>query len=93
MESSRRAPSKDSTAVEQLGLRDEETLRSLQGSFVLIADLRMRRHADLVRAGRPPDNEVDTDELPRIVRAGLQEALRIVDESQHLLPPILHGWA
>lgn len=80
-------------AVEELGVRDEEMLRSLQGSFVLIADLRMRRHADLVRAGRPPHNEVDTEELSRIVRAGLQEALRIVDESQHLLPPILHGWA
>jgi CBS domain-containing protein len=80
-------------AIERLGLGDEESMQSLQSSFVLIADLRMRHQAGLLRAGESPDNEVDTDDLPRIVRAGLQEALRIVDESQRLLPPVLHGWA
>ena len=80
-------------AVERLGLGDEESMRSLQSSFVLIADVRMRHQAGQVRAGKRPDNVVDTDDLPRIVRAGVREALRIVAESQRLLPPALHGWA
>ncbi len=79
-------------AAERLGLHDRETMRSLQTSFELLADLRLRHQADQLRAGRPLDNEVDTDSLPRIVRAGLREALRIVDESQRLLPPTHHGW-
>jgi CBS domain-containing protein len=79
-------------AVEQLDLEEAEMVRSLRSSFTLIADFRLRHHADLVRAGRPPDDEVDTESMPRIVRAGLQEALRITDESLCVLFPVLHGW-
>ena len=80
-------------AIEHLGDLDPAALQSLRSAFALIADLRLQHHADLLRAGGPLDNTVDTAKLPRLVHAGLQEALRVVDDVQRLLPPVLHGWA
>jgi CBS domain-containing protein len=79
-------------ALEERGILASDTARSLGGAFALIGQLRLQRHASLLRDGRPPSNQIDTDRLSRLTRAGLQEAMRVIDGSQKLLPPPLHGW-
>ena len=79
-------------ALDGLGSVDAQTLRSLRAAYTAISDLRLHHHAELLQAGRRPDNAVDTATLPRLTHAVLQEALRVVESAQKLLPPPLHGW-
>jgi hypothetical protein len=43
-------------------------------------------HAESVRAGRKPDNVIDTDALRPLTRANLQEALREIAATQSRFP-------
>ena len=79
-------------ALDGLGSVDAQTLRSLRAAYTAISDLRLHHHAELLQAGRRPDNAVDTATLPRLTHAVLQEALRVIDGAQKMLPPPLHGW-
>jgi len=69
-----------------------ETVEALRDAYATIARLRMVRHAELVRTGAQPSNVIGAESLPRLTRAGLLEALRVVRDAQCLLPPPLHGW-
>jgi CBS domain-containing protein len=76
----------------RLGHLSGESLTSLRAAYIAISDVRLQHHAELLRAGRRPDNAVDTALLPRLTHAILQEALRVVDGAKRLMPPPLHGW-
>jgi hypothetical protein len=51
--------------------------------------LQLRHHAHAIRAGRSPDNVIDTATLRPLTRATLHEALREVDAApkRFLRPP------
>jgi CBS domain-containing protein len=86
-----------STADRLERLEDSEvlapkTVDGLRAAFATLSRVRMARHAELVRGGAEAGNVVDADELSRTSRAELTEALRVVADAQHLLPPPLRGW-
>jgi CBS domain-containing protein len=70
------------SAVEEGGRRGRESARSLCEAFLSMAHLQLRHHANAIRAGRPPDNAIDTAKLRPLTKAGLQEALRVVAAAQ-----------
>jgi len=63
-----------------------ESGRALREAFTSMAQLRLRHHADAFRAGRTPDNAVDSETLSPLARVSLQEALRVVAAAQKDLP-------
>jgi CBS domain-containing protein len=69
-------------AVEEAGSRGRESAQSLREAFLNMAQLQLRHHANAIRAGRPPDNAIDTAKLRPLTRASLQEALRVVAAAQ-----------
>ena len=69
-------------AVEEAGGTGSESAQSLREAFLSMAHLQLRHHANAIRAGRPPDNAIDTTKLRPLTRAGLQEALRVVAAAQ-----------
>ena len=69
-------------AVEESGSRGRESAQSLREAFLNMAHLQLRHHANAIRAGRPPDNAIDTAKLRPLTRASLQEALREVAAAQ-----------
>lgn len=69
-------------AVEEAGSRGRESAQSLREAFLNMAHLQLRHHANAIRAGRPPDNAIDTAKLRPLTRASLQEALRVVAAAQ-----------
>ena len=69
-------------AVWEAGALDAETERSLREAFTSMLSLQLRHHADAIRAGRPPDNIVNVDDLRPLSRVELQEALRLVAATQ-----------
>ncbi|HJW74472.1 MAG TPA: DUF294 nucleotidyltransferase-like domain-containing protein, partial [Thermoleophilia bacterium] len=68
-------------------LRDADVLsgereRSLHEAFVAMAHLQLRHHANAIRRGETPDNEIIVANLRPFTRVTLQEALREVAEAQ-----------
>ena len=51
-----------------------------------MTQLQARHHANGVRAGRVPDNRIDTPRLRPLTKASLQEGLRVVAAVQEQLP-------
>ena len=70
------------TAVEEAGRRGRESAQPLREAFLSMSHLQLRHHANAIRAGRPPDNAIDTAKLRPLTRASLQEALRVVAAAQ-----------
>ena len=73
-------------AVEGAGTKGSESAQSLREAFLGMAQLQLRHHADAIRAGRAPDNAIDTATLRPITKTSLQEALRVVVAEQRRLP-------
>jgi CBS domain-containing protein len=69
-------------AVQEAGGRGSESAQALREAFLSMAHLQLRHHADAIRAGRRPDNAIDTATLRPLTKAGLQEALRVVAAAQ-----------
>ena len=79
-------------AVCDLDAEGAECVRTLRESYLTIKQLQLEHHADAVRAGRPPDNTIDTRALRPLTRANLQEALRAVAAAQTRFPRLAGGW-
>ena len=73
-------------AVQDAGAKGSDSAQSLREAFLHMAGLQLRHHAKAIRAGRSPDNTVDTARLRPLTKAGLQEALRVVAAVQRPLP-------
>ena len=69
-------------AVCDLDAGSAECDRTLRESYLTIKQLQLQHHAEAVRAGRKPDNTIDTRALRPLARANLQEALREVAAAQ-----------
>jgi CBS domain-containing protein len=73
-------------AVDEVKGQDTESERSLREAFISISHLQLRHHANAVRAGRRPDNLIDTAILRPLTRVTFQEALRVVAAAQKRFP-------
>jgi CBS domain-containing protein len=60
--------------------------RTLREAYLAAKQVQLEHHAEAVRAGRKPDNVIDTDALRPLTRANLQEALREVAAAQSRFP-------
>jgi len=78
-------------AVGDLDADAAELGRTLREAYLTIKQLQLQHHADAVRAGRTPDNVIDTDALRPLTRANLQEALREVAAAQSRSPQLSAG--
>ena len=66
-------------AIREAGGLSAESEQLLREAFVSMSHLQLRHHAHAIRAGRRPDNIIDTTTLRPLTRATLHEALREVD--------------
>ena len=57
--------------------------------YKAVWSLRIRHHANLIRAGRRPDDAVDSTRLRPLTYAELQEALRVIAAAQKRTPEIV----
>jgi CBS domain-containing protein len=73
-------------AVEEKGGAGSESSSALREAFVGMSLLRLRHHAEGLRAGRAPDDAIDTADLRPLTRVTLREALRVVAAAQRQLP-------
>ena len=73
-------------AVCEVDAEAAECDRTLRESYLSMKELQMEHHAEAVRAGRKPDNSIDTDTLRPLTRVTLREALRVVAAAQERLP-------
>jgi CBS domain-containing protein len=67
------------------GRMSEEMGQALEESFHLLWQIRLEHQARSVRAGVPPDDEVDPRDLGPLTRQALKEAFRMIDRAQELL--------
>lgn len=72
-------------ALQAMQALDAELADALRRAFVRITTLRLTHQGDEVRAGRRPNDAVDTTLLDPLTHAELQEALRIIDSAQQLV--------
>jgi CBS domain-containing protein len=73
-------------AVRDAGFLGAKSERSLREAFISMSHLQLRHHANAIRAGRPPDNDIDVAALRPLTRVVLQEALREADAAQKWFP-------
>jgi len=73
-------------AVQEAHGKGSESARSLREAFMSLSQLQLRHHANAIRAGRAPDNAIDTTTLRPLTKVALQEALREVAAAQKRLP-------
>ena len=69
-------------AAERLGALPGADATALREAFLIVSGVRMRHHADAVRAGGPPDNAIEPAALPPLARAELYSALRAIADAQ-----------
>jgi len=69
-------------AVCELDSEGADCDRTLREAYLTIKQLQLEHHAEVVRAGRRPDNTIDTHTMRPLARANLQEALREVAAAQ-----------
>jgi CBS domain-containing protein len=72
------------TTLERMGALDPPLAESLQRAFVRTTAIRLEHHAEALRAGRRPDDAIDTALLDPLSHAELQQALRLIDSAQQL---------
>ena len=70
-------------AICKLDAQGAECDRTLREAYLTLKQLQLEHHAEAVRAGKKPDNVIDTDALRPLTRANLQEALRAVAAAQN----------
>ncbi len=63
-------------AIREAGGLTAESEQLLREAFLSMTHLQLRHHAHAIRAGRRPDNLIDTSTLRPLTRVTLQEALR-----------------
>ena len=73
-------------AVKERGRAGSESASALREAFIGMSLLRLRHHAEGFRAGRAPDDAIDTAHLLPLTRVTLREALRVVAAAQQRLP-------
>jgi CBS domain-containing protein len=73
-------------ALEDSGGEGSDIAESLRDVYTEMAHLQLRHHANAIRAGRKPDNAIDTAKLRPATRVSLQEALRALAAVQKRLP-------
>ena len=66
-------------AIREAGGLSEKSELLLREAFMSMLHLQLRHHAHAIRAGRAPDNIIDTSTLRPLTRVALHEALREVD--------------
>jgi CBS domain-containing protein len=66
-------------AIREAGGLTAESEQLLREAFTSMLHLQLRHHAHAIRAGRRPDNMIDTSTLRPLTRVALHEALREVD--------------
>jgi CBS domain-containing protein len=66
-------------AIREAGGLTAESEQLLREAFTSMLHLQLRHHAHAIRAGRRPDNIIDTSTLRPLTRVALHEALREVD--------------
>ena len=66
-------------AIHEAGGLTAESEQLLREAFLSMSHLQLRHHAHAIRAGRRPDNIIDTATLRPLTRVALHEALREVD--------------
>jgi CBS domain-containing protein len=76
-------------AIREAGGLTAESEQLLREAFRSMLHLQLRHHAHAIRAGRRPDNIIDTATLRPLTRVALHEALREVDAApkRFLRPP------
>jgi CBS domain-containing protein len=79
-------------AICALDAEGAECDRTLRESYLTLKQLQLEHHAGALRAGKKPDNVIDTRTLRPLVRANLQEALRAVAAAQKRFPGLAAGW-
>lgn len=76
-------------AVEQLGGFGSKVTAALPDAYRAVWHLRLRHHANAIRAGRGADDAVDSTKLKPLTYAELQEALRLIAWAQKRVPQVL----
>ena len=69
-------------AVASVGGLKPDAATALREAFDVITRVRFAHHADLIAAGRPPDNLIDPGALAPVVRGELREALHQIRQGQ-----------
>ncbi len=70
-------------AICEVDAQGAECDRTLREAYLTLKQLQLEHHVEAVRAGKKPDNLIDTDALRPLTRANLQEALRAVAAAQN----------
>jgi CBS domain-containing protein len=65
-------------AAAEAGTLAPADTHTLQDAFELINNLRLEHQVAQIRAGRPPDDHIDPDELSALMRVQLRQAFRAV---------------
>ncbi len=73
-------------AVQDLGGFGAAEVASLPEAFRAVWHLRLRHHASALRAGRQPDDALDSARLRPLTFSELQQSLRLIAEAQKLMP-------
>jgi CBS domain-containing protein len=76
-------------AAGEIGALGAEATSALQLSFRAMTQVRLRHHADAIRAGRRPDDDVVTASLDPLTRVDVVEALRLVAAAQKRVPRVV----
>jgi CBS domain-containing protein len=76
-------------AIREAGGLTEESEQQLREAFMSMTHLQLRHQAHAIRAGRRPDNIIETGTLRPLTRVALQEALREADAApKRFLRPV-----
>ncbi len=74
------------SAVQEAKAEGTTSAQGLREAFVSMSTLRFQHHAEAIRAGRRPEDAIDTAKLRPLTKAELQEAYRVVLNAQRVLP-------
>jgi CBS domain-containing protein len=69
-------------AVATVGGLERDAADALREAYGVISRVRFEHHAELIAAGRPPDNLIDLGELGPIANSELREAFHVVRRAQ-----------
>jgi CBS domain-containing protein len=71
--------------VASTGRLSQDSVLGLEEAFRLLWQARLEHQAQQVRAGVPPDDQVDPASLGPLARQGLKDAFRMIDRAQDVL--------
>lgn len=74
------------SAVQQVKGEGAASAQGLREAFISMSALRFEHHVEAIRAGRRPEDAIDTAKLRPLTKAELQEAYRVVLNAQRVLP-------